>query len=50
MTPWGIESLEQLDANQLAKAESEFSQAVPQLVEEKDVDSDGIDPITNTQY
>ena len=47
---WGIESLEQLDANQLAKAESEFSQVVPQLVEEKDVDSDGTDPITNTQY
>ena len=47
---WGIESLEQLDANQLAKAESEFSQAVPKLVEEEDVDSDGTDPITNTQY
>ena len=47
---WGTEPLEKLDANQLAQLESEFSQAVPKLVEEKDVDSDGTYPITNTKY
>ena len=47
---WGVESRENFDANQLTQLESEFSQAVPELAEEKDVDSDETDPITNTQY
>lgn len=47
---WGIESLEKLDASQLAQLESEFSKAIPQLAGETDVNSDESHPITDTQY
>lgn len=47
---WGIESREKLDASQLAQLESEFSEAIPQLAGETDVNSDESHPITDTQY
>ena len=45
---WGIESLEKPDASQLAQLESEFSEEIPRLAEETDVNSDGSHPITDT--
>lgn len=47
---WGIEPLEKLDASQLAELEAELSEAVSQLGEETDVNSDGGHPTTSTRY
>lgn len=44
---WGIEPLKESDA-ELTQLESEFSEAVPQLAEETNANSNGSHPITNT--